>query len=149
MSEKFNQMRYIRQFSIMFVLGIILVISSFMLIPAFLMIFPQIIAMLLNFGVLLILGSFSIIKGGVFKYFCNHLICKGSFFERFIAIALYASMTLNIYEALIKFNFFLTIFSMIIVLICLLYFVCSSFPGGTAGVNLLCKLLRQVICRCY
>ena len=132
----------------MFVFGIILTVTSFLLIPAFLLLLPQLISVLLNLGVLLILGSFGLIKGGVLKYLCSQLLIKGSFFDRFLALALYASMCLNLYEALIKFNYSLTIISMIIEYVCLLYFVCSSFPGGTAGLNLMCGLIRSYLCPC-
>ncbi len=147
-TESLNIAKFIKEFTLMFFFGNLLTISSFILVPGFLLIFPQLISLLLNAGILLILCSFALIKGGFFKYFFSYLLCEGSFLKRFLALCLYAAMTLNIYSALIRFNTLESIFSMLLEYVALLYFICSGFPGGVTGVNMMCGFLRKLICRC-
>ena len=141
-TESVNIAKFIKEFTLMFVFGNLLTFSSFILVPGFLLIFPQLISLLLNAGILLILCSFALIKGGFFKYFFSYLLCEGSFLKRFLALCLYASMTLNLYSAIIRFNFLESIVSMLFEYVALLYFICSGFPGGVTGVNMMCGLIR-------
>ena len=146
MDETLNLAKFIKTFALMFFFGNLLTFASFALLPVFLLTLPQLISLLFNSGVLLILCSYALIKGGLFKYFIVHLLCKGSFINRFIALCLYSAMALNIYSALIKFDMMASLFSIFLEYVSLLYFLCSSFPGGTAGLNLLCGLIKRTIC---
>ena len=147
-TETVNQAKFIKEFTLLFVLGNLLTFSSFILVPGFLLIFPQLISLLLNAGIILILSSFALIKGGFFKYFVSYLLCEGPFLKRFIALCLYSAMTLNLYSALIRFDTIESILSMLFEYVALLYFICSGFPRGVTGVNLMCGLLRKLICPC-
>ena len=148
-TETVNIGKFIKEFTLMFFLGNLLTFSSFILVPGFLLIFPQLISLLLNAGILLILCSFALIKGGIWKYFFSYLLCEGSFLKRFFTLCLYSAMALNLYSALIRFNTLESLFSMLLEYVALLYFMCSSFPGGVSGVNLMCGFLRKLICPCW
>ena len=132
--------------------GIIFQVGAFLLFPAFILSFPQLIAILLNVGSLLVHGSFALLKGSCFKYFFRDLLCSGSFLHRFLGLAYYASMALTLYASLIAFSYLLTLGSMLLQFVVLMYYTCSNFPGGVTGLNVLFKFvgegLKYCVCCC-
>jgi hypothetical protein len=103
--------------------------------------------MLLNLGSLCILGSFSVLKGGVYQYFVVELLLQNPQ-RRVYALAYYISILGSIYASMILKSYLLTLMTMIIEIVVLLYFVCSSFPGGHTGLNYMGSMIWSAIKTC-
>ena len=118
-----------------------------LMLPTFLVIAPQKLSMLLNLGSLCILGSFSVLKGGVYQYLVVELLLQNPQ-RRVYALAYYVSILGSIYASMILKSYLLTLMTMIIEIVVLLYFVCSSFPGGHTGLNYMGSMIWSAIKAC-
>ena len=103
--------------------------------------------MLLNLGSLCILCSFAVLKGGLYQYFVVELLLQNPKRKMF-ALAYYASILMSLYASLILKSYLLTLLTMIIEIIVLLYFVCSSFPGGHTGLNYIGSMIWSAFKAC-
>ena len=101
--------------------------------------------MLLNIGSICVLSSFAVLKGGFYQYFVVELILGP---RKFYALAYLLSIFASIYASLILKSYLLTLVTMTAEFVILLYFVCSSFPGGHTGLNYMGSLLWSAIRNC-
>ena len=93
---------------------------------------PRKCANLINVGSICILASFSVLKG-TYKFLVEDMLFNKQ--KWFFAWLYFGSLILNIYFSMVLKNYILTLISLGIELVCLLYFVCSYFPGGTKGMK--------------
>ncbi|CDW77047.1 phosphatidylinositol-4-phosphate 5-kinase family protein [Stylonychia lemnae] len=131
-------------FVIMFFFGIGLIALSFFLLPYF-VIAPMKFSMLLNLGSLCILGSFGFLKG-FYNYFVIELLCGP---RRIYAIGYILSIVLSVYASVVRKILLMTMFTLIIEIVFLLYFICSSFPGGRTGLSYIFKFVRAGCITCF
>jgi Got1/Sft2-like family len=98
----------------------------------FIAIAPQRFSSMFTFGSLLILGSFSTLKGH--KAFISHLISK----ERLpFTLGYSVSLLGSLYANLVSKEYLLTLIFCVIQIIALAYFLISYFPGGATALNYL------------
>ena len=98
---------------------------SFFLLPYF-VIAPQKVSMLISLGSMCILGSFGFLKG-FYNYFIVELLCGP---RRYYALGYILSILFSLYASMIKKSYLLTMLTLVLEVVFLLYFICSSFPGG-------------------
>ena len=101
--------------------------------------------MLLNFGSILILSAFAVLKGGFYQYFVRDMLSSSN---RIYAIGYYVSILASVYASLILKSYMLTLITMMAEMVLLMYFVCSSFPGGHTGLNYMGSMAWGFIKRC-
>ena len=117
------------QFALFLAAGIFCMMLSLTFLP-FLLIAPQKFAALFTVGSLLILSSFSVLKGH--QAFQAHLITR----ERLpFTIGYLGSLLGTLYSALWAKTYLLTIFFSLAQIIGLLYFLLSYFPGGASALT--------------
>ena len=110
---------------IMFFFGVGLIIASFFLLPYFVLA-PMKVAMLINLGSICILASFGFLKG-FYNYFVVELFCGD---RKIFAIGYILSIMLSVYASVIKKSSLATMLTIVVEFVFLMYFICSSFPGG-------------------
>ena len=134
--------RYYKWFVILFALGVIFIIISLFMIPFF-FIAPKKLALWFNLGVICIMAAYAIYHG--FKtFFLDQFLCAEKP-RNFFAIAFTVSMLLTLLMALAWDSFVGTLIFIVIEIILFIYFVASSFPGGTAGVSVCFKAMGRGI----
>lgn len=127
-----------------------MIFLALLMLPTFLVIAPQKLSMLLNLGSICVLSAFAVLKGGFYQYFVKDLLFSSEQpTRRFYAIAYYASILVSLYVSLVLKSYLLTLIAMIAEIIILLYFVCSSFPGGHTGLNYMGSLAWSAIKGCF
>ena len=105
--------------------------------------------MLLNIGTVCVLSAFAVLKGGFYQYFMRDLLFSADNpTRRFYAIAYYGSIILSIYASMILKSYLLTLATMILEMVLLMYFICSSFPGGATGLNYMGSIICGFIKKC-
>ena len=104
--------------------------------------------MLLNLGTICVLSAFAVLKGGFYQYFIKDLLLNESSVRRLYALSYYASILLSIYASLILKSYLLTLATMILEVVLLMYFVCSSFPGGHTGLNYMGSFIWSFVKKC-
>ena len=88
----------------------------------------------------MIIASFCVLKG-TYKFLVNDMLCNNKKVDKTgTPIAVFAwcyflSIAVTIYASMIRKNFLLTIVALVIELICLLFLVCSLFPGGVKAMR--------------
>jgi hypothetical protein len=113
-------------FLALFSIGCFFLFISTFFIPM-IVVAPRKCANLINVGSICIISSFAILKGPYKFLVTDNLLNK----TRFIPAWLYClSLLMTLWAAMIKRNYILTIISLSIEVICLIYFICSFFPGG-------------------
>ena len=65
--------------------------------------------------------------------------------HRIYTVAYFASIIVSLYVSLILKSYILTLPAMMIEIVFLLYFVCSSFPGGHTGLNYLGSMICSLV----
>ena len=136
-------------FIALFLAGCGLIGLGVVMIPAFLIFAPQKISMLLNLGSICVLSAFAVLKGGFYNYFIKELLLnEEDKKKRLYTIGYFASITISLYASLIMKSYILTLLTMIVEMTLLLYFVCSSFPGGQTGVNYLLSSIWSFVKTC-
>jgi hypothetical protein len=125
-----------------------LIFLALLMLPTFLVFAPQKLSMLLNLGSICVLSSIAVLKGGFYQYFIKDLLFSEPT-RRLYAIAYYVSILLSLYVSLILKSYLLTLIAMIAEIIILLYFVCSSFPGGHTGLNYMGSLIWSTLKSCF
>ena len=103
---------------------------------------PRKCANLVNVGTLLILASFSVLKGP-YQFLVQDLLCNKK--VGVFAILYLLSLLLTLYSAMILKSYVLTIISLVVEIVCVLYFVASYFPGGRKGMNYMFGLCWSMI----
>lgn len=104
--------------------------------------------MLLNLGSICILGSLAVLKGGFYQYFVKDLLFGEDKPRRVFALGYYGSILLSIYASMILKSYILTLITMALEMVLLLYFICSGFPGGSTGVTYLLGFVKSLCLRC-
>ena len=127
----------------MFAFGLALLAFSVFLMPYF-VIAPQKVSMLINLGSICILCSFGFLKG-FYNYFIVELLCGP---RRLYALGYIGSILLSLYASVIAKSYLMTMFTLILEVVFLLYFICSSFPGGKTGLSYIFKLIRSSCMMC-
>ena len=99
---------------------------------------------MLNLGSILILSSFAVLKGP--SAYLATLLATPQY-----TLAYFGSILLSLYVSLVRKSYILTLPAMLLEAVLLLYFVCSSFPGGHTGLNYLgstaWSLVKSVLLR--
>lgn len=131
-------------FLVMFFFGIGLMVLSFFLLPYFVLA-PQKVSMLINLGSLCILGSFGFLKG-FYNYFVVELLCGP---RKVYAFGYLFSIVLSLYASVIRKSYLMTMFTLLLEVFFLLYFICSSFPGGRTGLTYLFKFIKGGCTTCF
>ena len=121
----------------MFFFGVGLMTISFFLLPYFVLA-PQKVSMLINLGSICILCSFGFLKG-FYNYFIVELLCGP---RRAYALGYILSIVLSLYASVVKKSYIMTMVTLVIEVIFLLYFICSSFPGGRTGLGYIFKCAK-------
>ena len=62
-----------------------------------------------------------------------------------LAVVYLVSILVTIYSSQVLKSYVVTISALLVEVVCLLYFVCSFFPGGTAGMNYLLSFIWRTI----
>lgn len=104
--------------------------------------------MLLNLGSICMLSAFAFLKGGFYQYFVKELLIESKE-RRIYALGYYISILLSVYASLILKSYLLTLITMTMEMIFLLYFVCSSFPGGASGLNYMGGIVCSLFKNCF
>ena len=118
-------------FLALFTIGCFFLFVSTFFLPL-IVVSPRKCANLINVGSICIISSFAILKGPQ-KFLLNDNLFNKS---RFIPAWMYCiSLLLTIYAAMIKKNYILTLISLSIEVLCLIYFIVSFFPGGNQGMK--------------
>ena len=128
----------------MFFFGIGLITIAFFLLPYFVLA-PQKVSMLINLGSISILCSFGFLKG-FYNYFVVELLCGP---RKLYAIGYILSIVLSMYASVIKKSYIATIITLAFEVVFLLYFICSSFPGGRTGLTYMFKCVRGGCMSCF
>ena len=93
-------------------------------------------------GSLCILGSFAMIRGP-YQFIVKDMLLNK---EKGIFAWLYlVSLFVTIYASMVMKSYLITIPSLIVEVICLLFFICSYFPGGTTGMKALLRFCWGII----
>lgn len=121
----------------MFFFGVGLITLSFFLLPYFVLA-PQKVSMLINLGSICILCSFGFLKG-FYNYFVIELLCGP---RRVYAVSYIISIVLSLYASTVKKSYLMTMLTLVMEVVLLLYFICSSFPGGRTGLTYMFKCLK-------
>jgi len=129
---------------IMFFFGVGLIALSFFLLPYFVLA-PMKVSMLINLGSLCILGSFGFLKG-FYNYFIGELLCGE---RRIYAMGYIFSIIMSIYASVIRKSYLMTMFTLILEVVLLLYFICASFPGGQTGLSYFFRFVRSGCITCF
>lgn len=108
------------------------------------MLAPQKVSMLINLGSICILCSFGFLKG-FYNYFIVELICGP---RRYYAIGYILSIILSMYASVIKKSYLMTMVTLVFEVVFLLYFICSSFPGGRTGLGYMFKCVKGGFMTC-
>ena len=93
--------------------------------------------MLINLGSLCILSSFGALKG-YYNYLIGELLCGE---KRWFSVGYLLSIIGSLYASIIIKNYLITIATLICEIIFLLYFVCSSFPGGQRALSFILQMI--------
>merc|ERR1719443_1193346 len=91
---------------------------------------PRKCANLVNAGSICILAAFSVLNGPK-EFLIDQLLCSKT--QALPSILYFGSMIATVYASMIAKSYLLTVCFMALEVVCLLYFVCSYFPGGKAG----------------
>ena len=121
----------------LFCCGCLFIFLAFCFLP-WIVVAPRKCANLMNVGTIMILCSFGLLKGW-YKFFVEDLLCnkeKGVFAWVYVL-----SLIMTIYTSMIIKSYVLTLVALAVEIICLLYFVCSYFPGGNTGFKYMLKAL--------
>ena len=130
-SDLYTQSELYPYFMGLFSVGCFFLFLSIWFLP-FIVVAPRKCANLINVGSILILASFALIKGPK-EFLLDELLCNK---QKFIVSWLYVlSLIATLYAAMVMKSYVLTLVSLAIEVICLLYFVCSYFPGGQTGMK--------------
>ena len=127
----------------MFIFGSGLITISIFLMP-YIVIVPHKVSMLINLGSLCILGSFGFLKG-FYNYFVADLLLGP---RKLYFLGYLCSSLLSLYASLIAKSYIFTLFTLIIEVIFLLYFICASFPGGRTGLSYIFSMFRGLFTKC-
>ena len=128
----------------MFVFGLALITLSIFLMPYF-VIAPQKVSMLINLGSICILCSFGFLKG-FYNYFILDLLMGP---RRLYALGYIGSIIISLYASVIAKSYLLTMFTLILEIVFLLYFICSSFPGGKTGLSYIFGFIKTGCTSCF
>ena len=102
--------------------------------------------MLLNMGSLCVLSAFAVLKGGFYQYFIKELLLSD---RKYYAISYYSSIIISLYCSLVVKSYILTLIAMALEFVFLMYFICSSFPGGHTGLNYMGSFICSFVKRCF
>jgi Got1/Sft2-like family len=102
--------------------------------------------MLLNMGSLCVLSAFAVLKGGFYQYFIKELLLSD---RKYYAIGYYSSIIISLYCSLVVKSYILTLIAMALEFVFLMYFICSSFPGGHTGLNYMGSFICSFVKRCF
>mmetsp|Transcript_13490 Transcript_13490/g.13222 ORF Transcript_13490/g.13222 Transcript_13490/m.13222 type:complete len:117 (+) Transcript_13490:383-733(+) len=106
---------------------------------------PHRVSMLINFGSICILTSFGALKG-FYNYFVNELILGD---KKFYSIGYILSVIASIYASLVIKHYLVTVACLLIEIVFLLYFICSSFPYGQSGLSFMFRMVGSGIRKCF
>ncbi len=113
-------------FICLFCIGCFFLFLSIWFIP-FIVIAPRKCANLINVGSICIISSFALIKGP-YKFIVHELLCNK--YKWFVSWLYVLSLVLTIYSSMALQSYVKTIICLGLEVLCLLYFICSYFPGG-------------------
>ena len=115
----------------LFCIGCFFIFLALWFLP-FIVVAPRKTANLINIGSICIMASLAIIKG-TYQFLVTDLLCNKS---KWMFAWLYVwSLIFTIYASMIAKNYILTLVSLGIEILSLLYLVCSYFPGGQTGMK--------------
>ena len=104
----------------------------------FFVIAPRKTANLINIGSICIISSFAVIKGP-YQFLIKDLLLHPT---KWLVAWLYVlSICLTFYSSMVLKMYLPTIGALVIELTCLMYFICSYFPGGQQGMQYIMQFL--------
>ena len=132
-------------FAMLFGIGLLFLFLALCFLPM-IMVAPRKCANLVNVGSIFILAAFSVLNGPK-EFLINQLLCSKT--QALPSILYLCSLVSTVYASMILKSYFLTIVFMLVELLCLLFFICSYFPGGKTGftymIQFLCGSMRRAI----
>ena len=93
---------------------------------------PKKCANLINIGSILIIASFAVLKGPYKFLVTDNLLNKERFFPSWCMLI---SIVVTLWSSMIRKSYLFTLASLAIEVVCLMYFICSFFPGGDTGMK--------------
>ena len=130
-------------FAMLFGVGLLFLFLAVCFLPTILLT-PRKCANLVNVGSIFILAAFSALNGPK-EFLIDQLLCSKT--KALPSILYLSSLLATIYASMILKSYLLTVAFMLLELLCLLYFICSYFPGGKTGfkymVKFLCGLIKK------
>ena len=131
LNDLYAQSEMYPYFIALFMTGCFFLFLALWFLP-FIVVAPRKCANLINVGAICILSSFAVIKGA-YQFFITDMLCHPT--KWFFAWTYLVSMICTLYASMVLKNYILTLIALGIEVVCLLYFICSYFPGGTKGMK--------------
>ena len=128
-------------FVALFLIGCLFLFLASLFLPM-IVVAPRKCANLINVGSIFILASFAVIRGA-YEFIVRDLLCNKN--KGFFAWVYLLSILFTIWSSMIIRSYILTIISLSIEVLCLIYFICSFFPYGATGFKYMLKFVWATI----
>ena len=136
-SSMYERSKMYPYFAMLFGIGLLFLFLALCFLPM-IVVAPRKCANLVNVGSIFILAAFSVLNGPK-EFLIDQLLCSKT--QALPSVLYLSSLIATIYASMIMKSYLLTVCFMIIELLCLLFFICSYFPGGKTGFSYMLKFI--------